>query len=154
MATLEDNDDPYWCAAWNKGCCTIVRDRFLVRVRILDEDNQPLHPSAFQVVQQVRPAMSNEHDSSLRVFHQYLRKYMGRLLFPELPTWRELRTDSEEFNYGLRDYAFLSADARMNAYGYLDEKDDDLEALQGWLAGLQAAIESSGHRFYVEAGRA
>lgn len=56
MATLEDTKDPYWCAAWNKGCAFLYREGFLCKVRILDGDNQPLPPEEYEVVERIRRA--------------------------------------------------------------------------------------------------
>lgn len=56
MATLEDTKDPYWCAAWNKGCAFLVREGFLCKVRILDGDNQPLPPEEYEVIERISRA--------------------------------------------------------------------------------------------------
>ena len=64
MATLEDTKDPYWCAAWNKGCAFLYRDGYLCRVRILDDDNQPLPPQEYEVVERMSRA-EDQPDSRL-----------------------------------------------------------------------------------------
>jgi len=53
MATLDDLKDPYWCAAWNKGCAFLYRNGYLCNVKILDGDNQPLPAAQHEVIERI-----------------------------------------------------------------------------------------------------
>lgn len=55
MARLEDNDNPYWCSGWNRGCVFTVRDGWLWRLKILDENNRPLPPEQHQLMERLEP---------------------------------------------------------------------------------------------------
>lgn len=64
MATLEDTNDPYWCAAWNQGCAFLYRAGYLCKVRILDGDNQSLPTEEHEVLERLR-RVKGQPDSRL-----------------------------------------------------------------------------------------